>query len=107
MAEIMPVELQPQVTDQPVVFDLDGGKNKSRLPHMCGQSMHPFVALFHVVIKIGVIFLYLVLPTMFKPVTAYILMVVSSAIDFYFVKNISGRLLVGLKWWVEVTDDGI
>jgi len=67
---------------------------------MCGSAAHPIVALFHVAFLIGVVFLYLALPILFKPMTAYILMMVSSAIDFYFIKNISGRLLVGLKWWV-------
>jgi len=28
------------------------------------------------------------------------------AFDFWTVKNITGRLLVGLRWWNEVKDDG-
>jgi hypothetical protein len=28
------------------------------------------------------------------------------AFDFWTVKNVSGRLLVGLRWWSEVLDDG-
>mmetsp|Transcript_28419 Transcript_28419/g.77845 ORF Transcript_28419/g.77845 Transcript_28419/m.77845 type:complete len:140 (-) Transcript_28419:195-614(-) len=28
------------------------------------------------------------------------------AFDFWTVKNVSGRLLVGLRWWSEVRDDG-
>lgn len=31
---------------------------------------------------------------------------ICSAFDFWFVKNISGRLLVGLRWWNEVNEDG-
>eukprot|EP00762_Andalucia_godoyi_P002430 ANDGO_02766.mRNA.1 Golgi apparatus membrane protein TVP23 len=29
-----------------------------------------------------------------------------SSFDFWTVKNISGRILVGLRWWNEVKDDG-
>jgi hypothetical protein len=28
------------------------------------------------------------------------------AFDFWTVKNVTGRLLVGLRWWNEVRDDG-
>jgi len=28
------------------------------------------------------------------------------AFDFWTVKNISGRLLVGLRWWNEINEDG-
>ena len=73
---------------------------------MCGEAAHPFIALFHIVFMIAVVFFYLALPIVFKPMTAYILIIVAGAIDFYFVKNISGRLLVGLKWWFEITEDG-
>ena len=82
------------------MLDVGGGKKPSRLPSMCGNAAHPLVALFHVAFLIGVIFLYVALPIIFKPSTAYSLMIVGSAIDFYFIKNIAGRLLVGLKWWI-------
>lgn len=29
------------------------------------------------------------------------------AFDFWTVKNVTGRLLVGLRWWNEVNDDGV
>jgi hypothetical protein len=32
--------------------------------------------------------------------------VVLLSIDFWTVKNISGRLLVGLRWWNYVDEDG-
>jgi len=32
-------------------------------------------------------------------VITYILALVSAALDFWVVKNVSGRLLVGLRWW--------
>jgi hypothetical protein len=32
--------------------------------------------------------------------------VIFSAIDFWTVKNITGRLLVGLRWWSEPLENG-
>lgn len=37
---------------------------------------------------------------------SFILIVILSAFDFWFVKNISGRFIVGLRWWNEVNEDG-
>ena len=36
----------------------------------------------------------------------FILVVILNSFDFWFVKNISGRILVGLRWWNEVKEDG-
>lgn len=33
--------------------------------------------------------------------------IVLSAFDFWTVKNVTGRLLVGLRWWSEPRVDGI
>jgi hypothetical protein len=39
-------------------------------------------------------------------VLSFVFVVLFLAFDFWVVKNISGRLLVGLKWWNEVLEDG-
>ena len=39
-------------------------------------------------------------------VNTFIVCVLLLAVDFWTVKNISGRLMVGLRWWSEVQDDG-
>jgi hypothetical protein len=36
----------------------------------------------------------------------FILVTLMSAFDFYMVKNISGRLLIGMRWWSEIDDNG-
>ena len=36
----------------------------------------------------------------------FVLCIILLAFDFWTVKNISGRLLVGLRWWSVVKDDG-
>ena len=36
----------------------------------------------------------------------FIIVVLLNALDFWFVKNVSGRVIVGLRWWNEVKEDG-
>lgn len=40
-------------------------------------------------------------------ITPFILIVLLLSVDFWTVKNITGRLLVGLRWWNYVDDDGV
>ena len=36
----------------------------------------------------------------------FIFVIILSSLDFWTVKNVTGRLLVGLRWWSEVDKDG-
>ena len=36
----------------------------------------------------------------------FIVVLVFGALDFWTVKNITGRKLVGLRWWSDFKDDG-
>ena len=38
-------------------------------------------------------------------ITNFVVILVLNALDFWVVKNVSGRLLVGLRWWNEVSPD--
>ncbi len=39
-------------------------------------------------------------------VSVFVIATVLLAMDFWTVKNVSGRLMVGLRWWSEVIEDG-
>lgn len=39
-------------------------------------------------------------------VITFIVVVVMAALDFWVVKNVTGRLLVGLRWWSHYDDKG-
>lgn len=39
-------------------------------------------------------------------ITTFILVSTFAAFDFWTVKNITGRLLVNLRWWSEIDDEG-
>lgn len=68
---------------------------------------HPIAGFFHLFFKVGAFLTYL-LAGIFKTsfVTTFVICVLLLAFDFWTVKNITGRLLVGLRWWNEVQEDG-
>lgn len=72
------------------------------------QSSHPTVAIFHIVFKVAAIVSYLLLGWFTKSfVIQFVSTVTLLAFDFWVVKNVTGRLLVGLRWWHEIAEDGI
>ena len=71
------------------------------------HANHPAVVFFTLLFKIIAIILFIVLNLFgVSQALTFILVVILSAFDFWFVKNVSGRILVGLRWWNEVKEDG-
>jgi len=71
------------------------------------QSHHPTALMFHVGFKAAALIVYLFGGLFSKSfVVAFVMVVLLLAFDFWTVKNVSGRLLVGLRWWNEVREDG-
>ena len=68
---------------------------------MISASSHPSWALAHIIAKGIVVAIYLIAPLVTKSFLAKEIVIILAAIDFWLVKNIIGRLLVGLRWWVD------
>eukprot|EP01137_Pigoraptor_chileana_P019735 Opistho-2@81176 len=69
---------------------------------------HPVATGFHMLFRTLAILSYLFC-NLFNSnnfVLNFILIVLLLSFDFWTVKNVSGRLLVGLRWWNKVKDDG-
>nr|XP_029710809.1 uncharacterized Golgi apparatus membrane protein-like protein CG5021 [Aedes albopictus] len=68
---------------------------------------HPYVTFFHVFFRGAALATYLFW-TLFNDsfIKCFLLVVFWLSADFYLVKNLSGRLLVGMRWWNYVDDDG-
>ncbi|KAJ1969651.1 Golgi apparatus membrane protein tvp23 [Dimargaris xerosporica] len=83
--------------------DLEGQPTQSILQ----QSSHPVALIFHVLFRIVALVLYL-LPSVVSAdfVFMFVISVLLLTFDFWTVKNVTGRLLVGLRWWNEVREDG-
>mmetsp|Transcript_8461 Transcript_8461/g.17630 ORF Transcript_8461/g.17630 Transcript_8461/m.17630 type:complete len:242 (-) Transcript_8461:1152-1877(-) len=79
------------------------------------QSAHPTVCIFHLLFKSLALFFY-IFGGWFAGdskgknsganfITVTVLCILLLAADFWVVKNITGRLLVGLRWWNKVEGD--
>lgn len=58
-------------------------------------------AAVHIILKIAILAAYLILPLMTSSFNMLMVVVIGAAIDFWVVKNLAGRLLVGLRWWID------
>eukprot|EP00128_Syssomonas_multiformis_P016100 Colp12_sorted_trinity150504_noHs@483 len=68
---------------------------------------HPVASFFHMFFRTGAVIAY-ILCEWFSDnyVINFVVVVLLLSFDFWTVKNVSGRLLVGLRWWNEVKEDG-
>eukprot|EP00584_Thalassiosira_punctigera_P015687 CAMPEP_0172551180 /NCGR_PEP_ID=MMETSP1067-20121228/36670_1 /TAXON_ID=265564 ORGANISM="Thalassiosira punctigera, Strain Tpunct2005C2" /NCGR_SAMPLE_ID=MMETSP1067 /ASSEMBLY_ACC=CAM_ASM_000444 /LENGTH=193 /DNA_ID=CAMNT_0013338929 /DNA_START=66 /DNA_END=643 /DNA_ORIENTATION=+ len=66
------------------------------------NSDHPAACLFHVLFKGLALLLYSLGSKAMEDILVTVLCIILLAADFWVVKNITGRLLVGLRWWNRV-----
>lgn len=70
-------------------------------------ARNPKVCAFHVLFKVAALLAYFVGRHLLNHyVVTFIMTVVLCAFDFWTVKNITGRLLVGMRWWNDIKEDG-
>lgn len=68
---------------------------------MISASTNPFLAGLHILIKIAILAAYLIIPLFTNETSVLQFVIIGAAVDFWIVKNLAGRLLVGLRWWVD------
>ncbi|EFO27964.2 hypothetical protein LOAG_00530 [Loa loa] len=72
-----------------------------------GTFSHPSIVLSHVIFRSAAIFFYVFAYFFTNSFTIHFLVTLTLlSIDFWTVKNITGRLLVGLRWWNFVDAEG-
>ncbi|KAG8346123.1 hypothetical protein TRVL_03056 [Trypanosoma vivax] len=71
------------------------------------KGAHPVAAGFHVAFKIAALLTF-ILGGIFSSnrVLIFVITILFVSADFWTTKNISGRLLVSLRWWNEIREDG-
>ncbi|CCW63654.1 unnamed protein product [Phytomonas sp. EM1] len=71
------------------------------------KGVHPIAALFHILFKAAA-FLCFIFGNFLTSsyVISSVMTIIFCASDFWITKNITGRLLVALRWWNEVREDG-
>jgi hypothetical protein len=70
------------------------------------QSDHLWAAFFTVIFKALSLLLYIARGLFTNFIMGFVVIIILIAADFYTVKKISGRLLVGLLWWSEPGANG-
>jgi len=60
----------------------------------------------HIIIKAIVVAAYLILPLLSSSFNIKMFVILAAAVDFWIVKNLNGRLLVGLRWWIDFDESG-
>ncbi|KAJ1417192.1 Golgi apparatus membrane protein TVP23-like [Sesbania bispinosa] len=68
---------------------------------------NPNTCFFHVLFKAAALAFYILFALFIDNfVIIFVVTVLLAALDFWVVKNVSGRILVGLRWWNEINDLG-
>ena len=72
-----------------------------------GKPHHKILLFSHLALKLMAIIMYLG-SGLFRLgyITTFITVVMFLSMDFWLTKNVSGRLLAGLRWWNHVNDKG-
>jgi hypothetical protein len=80
-------------------------QESSYMTQLFESSAHPVICIFHVLFKALAIMTYLfggLAEHSLNFITVSVCCILLLAIDFWVVKNVTGRLLVGLRWWAHV-----
>ncbi|XP_020316608.1 Golgi apparatus membrane protein TVP23 homolog B [Oncorhynchus kisutch] len=91
--------------DDVSLFDAeeDTGRGKSKKT----KIKHPVASFFHLFFRMSAILVYLLCELLSSSfIACMVTIILFLSADFWTVKNITGRLMVGLRWWNQVDDDG-
>ncbi|XP_036389178.1 Golgi apparatus membrane protein TVP23 homolog B [Megalops cyprinoides] len=90
--------------DDVSLFDAeDDDVRKSRK----SKIKHPLASFFHLFFRVSAILVYLLCELLSSSfIACMVTIILLLSCDFWTVKNITGRLMVGLRWWNQVDNDG-
>ncbi len=86
---------------------METGTSENAVTQVLRTSSHPIALIFLVTFRTLAVIVYL-LNGYFSNgfILSFVLITLLLSFDFWTIKNVSGRLLVGLRWWNEIKDDG-
>ncbi|KAK5577738.1 hypothetical protein RB653_002686 [Dictyostelium firmibasis] len=91
--------------DEPGSNDNNGQNAESQVQN--NAPKHPVAVFFHLFFKIVAVAVFILSSFVnIGFVLTFIIVTMSSAFDFWVTKNVTGRKLVGLRWWNQIRDDG-
>ncbi|XP_025026448.1 Golgi apparatus membrane protein TVP23 homolog A isoform X1 [Python bivittatus] len=85
---------------------LDFG-NEEELALSKAKVRYPLATFFHLFFRVSAIMTYLFCDWFSKSfIACFLIILLLLSFDFWSVKNVTGRLLVGLRWWNQIDEDG-
>uniref|UniRef100_A0A8C7E5N0 Golgi apparatus membrane protein TVP23 homolog n=1 Tax=Naja naja TaxID=35670 RepID=A0A8C7E5N0_NAJNA len=85
---------------------LDFG-NEEELALRKAKVRYPLATFFHLFFRVSAIMTYLFCDWFSKSfIACFLVILLLLSFDFWSVKNVTGRLLVGLRWWNQIDEDG-
>ncbi|KAM9222620.1 LOW QUALITY PROTEIN: Golgi apparatus membrane protein TVP23 homolog A [Leptosomus discolor] len=99
--------LSPQaLVDDTEDVSLDFG-SEEELALRKAKIRHPLATFFHLFFRVSAIITYLFCDWFSNSfVACFVTILLLLSFDFWSVKNVTGRLLVGLRWWNQIDEDG-
>ncbi|MCQ2817005.1 MAG: DUF846 domain-containing protein [archaeon] len=83
------------------------GQEQIDFTNFLQHAHNPIIVFFTLIFKVLAILFYFLLGIFgVSDALIFIIVVILCAFDFWFIKNVSGRIIVGLRWWNEVKEDG-
>ena len=77
------------------------------LASLFATARNPVACMFHVIFKGGALISFLFLNAFLgQEILSFVVITLFAAIDFWVVQNVTGRLLVNLRWWSEIDEFG-
>ncbi|XP_047688984.1 Golgi apparatus membrane protein TVP23 homolog C isoform X2 [Prionailurus viverrinus] len=68
---------------------------------------HPVASFFHLFFRVSAIVVYLLCELFSSSfIACMVTIILLLSCDFWAVKNVTGRLMVGLRWWNHIDEDG-
>lgn len=84
------------------VEDISMGRDDYNL----SRALHPKMCIATVAFKGAAFIMYFIFGLFLSRVITFIFVTILGATDFWVVKNLSGRILVGLRWWSSYNEKG-
>ncbi|XP_034733980.1 Golgi apparatus membrane protein TVP23 homolog A-like isoform X3 [Etheostoma cragini] len=87
--------------------ELDFAADEQERAHRSAVIRHPLASFFHLFFRVVAIVAYLLCDWISENfASCFVLIITLLSFDFWSVKNVTGRLLVGLRWWNQIDEDG-
>ncbi|XP_045139864.1 Golgi apparatus membrane protein TVP23 homolog A isoform X3 [Echinops telfairi] len=98
--------MKQALVDDTEDVSLDFG-NEEELAFRKAKIRHPLATFFHLFFRVSAILTYLCCDWFSSSfVGCFVTVLLLLSLDFWSVKNVTGRVLAGLRWWNQIDEDG-